>query len=110
MGRKRKKGVLRKRQLRARSEDEDLKALNRKRKPESRTTDKETLIKPERRSMGWIQKFMSGWRKSPSVPSTHTVTKTQRKILSMTMATYFQSSSTCGDEKEWTLWVKRHVQ
>lgn len=47
MGRTRKKGVLRKRQLRARSEDEDLKALNRKRKPDSRTTDKETLIKPE---------------------------------------------------------------
>lgn len=46
-GRKRKKRVLRKRQLRARSEDEDLKALNRKRKPGSRTTDKETLIKPE---------------------------------------------------------------
>lgn len=29
------------------------------------------------------------------VPRMHTVTNTQRKILSITMATYFQSSSTC---------------
>lgn len=36
-----------------------------------------------------------GWRKRPMVPRTHTVTNTQRKILSITMATYFQSSSTC---------------
>lgn len=40
-----------------------------------------------------------GWRKRPTVPRTHTVTNTQRKILSITMATYFQSSSTC--EEEW---------
>lgn len=37
----------------------------------------------------------SGWRKRPTVPRTQTVTNTQRKILSITMATYFQSSSTC---------------
>ncbi|KAJ8382642.1 hypothetical protein SKAU_G00034200 [Synaphobranchus kaupii] len=37
---------------------------------------------------------MSGWRNRPSVPSTQTSTNTQRKILSMTMATYFQSSAT----------------
>lgn len=46
-GEEEKKWVLRRRQLRARSEDEVLKAFNRKRKPKSRTTDKETLTKTE---------------------------------------------------------------
>lgn len=41
------------------------------------------------------RKLMRGWRNRPMVPRMHTVTKTQRKILSITMATYFQSSSTC---------------
>lgn len=41
-----------------------------------------------------LKKLMSGWRNSPRVPSTHTITNTHRKIRSMTMATYFQSSST----------------
>lgn len=50
------------------------------------------------RQVPHLKKLMSGWRNSPRVPSTHTVTKTHRKILSMTMATYFQSSSTWGKE------------
>lgn len=33
-----------------------------------------------------------GCRKRPAVPRMHTRTKTHRKILSITMATYFQSS------------------
>lgn len=37
----------------------------------------------------------SGWRKRPAVPRMHTRTKTHRNILSITMATYFQSSWTC---------------
>lgn len=45
--------------------------------------------------VSYFKKLISGWRKSPIVPRTHTVTKTHKKILSMTMATYFQSSSTC---------------
>ena len=36
-----------------------------------------------------------GWRKRPAVPRMHTRTKTHKKILSITMATYFQSSCTC---------------
>lgn len=44
---------------------------------------------------GYETKPKRGWRKRPTVPRTHTVTNTQRKILSITMATYFQSSSTC---------------
>lgn len=35
-------------------------------------------------------------RKSPTVPSTHTTTNTHRNSRSTTMATYFQSSTTCG--------------
>lgn len=49
-----------------------------------------------------FKKLISGWRKSPSVPNTHTVTKTQRKILSMTIATYFQSSSTWRGERSFS--------
>lgn len=37
-----------------------------------------------------------GGRKRPTVPSRQTRTNTQRKMRSMTMATYFQSSFTCG--------------
>ncbi len=39
----------------------------------------------------------SGCRKSPAVPRMHTRTNTQRKIRSITIATYFQSSWTCRD-------------
>lgn len=46
-----------------------------------------------------------GWMKRPKVPRTHTVTNTQRKILSITMATYFQSSSTCEQGREQDQWV-----
>lgn len=44
---------------------------------------------------GYETKPNSGWTNRPTVPRTHTVTNTHRKILSITMATYFQSSSTC---------------
>lgn len=37
-----------------------------------------------------------GGRKRPAVPSRQTMTNTQRKMRSTTMATYFQSSFTCG--------------
>jgi len=44
--------------------------------------------------VNYEKKPIRGCRKSPRVPSTHTSTKTQRKMRSITMATYFQSSST----------------
>lgn len=37
----------------------------------------------------------NGGRKSPTVPRKQTMMNNQRNILSMTMATYFQSSFTC---------------
>lgn len=36
-----------------------------------------------------------GGRKRPMVPSRHTIMNIQRKMRSITMATYFQSSFTC---------------
>lgn len=36
-----------------------------------------------------------GGRNSPMVPSRHTMMNIHRKIRSITMATYFQSSFTC---------------
>lgn len=48
------------------------------------------------RPRNYETKPQRGWRKRPTVPRTQTVTKTHRKILSITIATYFQSSSTCG--------------
>lgn len=41
-----------------------------------------------------------GGRKSPMVPSRHTIMNIHRKIRSITMATYFQSSLTCVEFKE----------
>lgn len=42
-----------------------------------------------------IMPAKNGGRKSPMVPRKHTIINNQRNILSMTMATYFQSSFTC---------------
>lgn len=40
-----------------------------------------------------------GCRKRPAVPRMHTRIKTHRNILSITMATYFQSSWTCSERE-----------